>query len=604
MDIQKSEVGSTRRSFLKGAAIAGSTALLGRFVTGCAAPPLRRNMGSEIRTMHGPEIDLTIAENRMLIGGSPTTATAINGGVPGPLLRFREGEDILIRVRNELARDTSIHWHGVLVPPEMDGVPGVSFPGIPPGELFEYRFPLRQSGTYWYHSHSEYQEQTGLFGAIIIDPTGKEEHAYDREYVVVLSDWTYENPHHVFANLKKYGGYYNYQRRTLANIGEEAERVGFWNAVEDRLSWGRMRMDASDISDVTGATYTYLCNGLAPDENWRGLFHPGERIRLRFINASAATYFDVRIPGLPMQVIQADGIDVAPVTVDEFRLAIAETLDVIVTPERDAYTLFAEAMDRSGYARGTLATGPEGTAPTPNRRPRPLLTMQDMGMDHGSMEMGEGQDVHGGMETPASGADSGMKSMDHDMGAMAEEKDCTEPLKVVNRHNGDSHGAGNAMVAEVASSRIDDPGVGLRDAEWRVLTYADLRRRTPGHAMPAPGRDIELHLTGNMERYMWSIDGEQFHDDMPPILLHHNERVRFVLINDTMMAHPMHLHGMFFELEVGACQSNPLKHTVNVKPAERLSFIVTATEVGRWAFHCHILYHMDAGMFRVVEVKA
>ena len=567
--------GLTRRTFLANTGKAAGAVLLGRFVTGCA--------------------------------------TTVNGGIPGPEIRLREGQDITLRVSNALGEDTSIHWHGLLVPPEMDGVPGVSFPGIPPATTFEYRFPVRQSGTYWYHSHSGFQEQTGIYGPLIIEPREPEPYDYQREFTIVLSDWTFENPHRVLANLKRYGGYYNFQRRTLANLGDEGP-----GALADRFSWARMRMDASDISDVTGATYTFLMNGLSPDENWRGLFEPGERLRLRFINASAATYFDVRIPGLPMQVIQADGMPVVPVETDEFRLAIAETLDVIVAPTGAAHTVFAEAMDRSGHARGTLVTGPEATAPVPSRRPRPLLTMADMGMDHGDMSgmdhvAPSGSD-HGGSDQGAMpGMDhSAMPGMDH--GGMHSTQHghasgelgpaCRENLDMVARHDDDGHGAGNAMVAETARSRVSEPGVGLGQDGWRVLTYSQLRRATPGEGGAPVTRTIELHLTGNMERYMWSFDGEQYRHDMPDIVLHHGERVRFVLINDTMMAHPIHLHGMFFELDVGACEHNPLKHTVNVQPAERTSFVVTAQEVGRWAFHCHILYHMEAGMFRVVEVRA
>ncbi len=443
-----------------------------------------------------------------------------------------------------------------------------------------------------------------------------------REYTIVLSDWTFEDPYRVLANLKRYGGYYNYQRRTLANLGDEAKRMGFWGALGDRLSWARMRMDASDISDVTGATYTFLMNGLAPDENWRGLFRPGERVRLRFINASAATYFDVRIPGLAMQVIQADGMPVAPVETDEFRIAIAETLDVLVEPTRNAYTIFAEAMDRSGHARGTLAIDETATARVPGRRPRPLLTMADMGMDHGDMPAVSSMD-HGSMSGGGSGGMSGMDhgagssggampGMDHgnmsgmEQGAGGMEMApaaCRANLDVMDRHDDDGHGAGNAMVAEVARSRVTEPGVGLGEDGWRVLTYSQLRSATPRSSNSPVTRTIELHLTGNMERFMWSFDGEQYDPGMPDIELRRGERVRFVLINDTMMAHPIHIHGTFFELDVGACESNPLKHTVNVQPAERTSFVFTAEEVGRWAFHCHMLYHMEAGMFRVVRVR-
>jgi len=599
----------SRRQFVQGCVTVGGTLVLGRFVTSCATTGSVVAARPQLVSLVGPTLDLVIATTRVRIGGHAAEATTVNGGVPGPEIRLREGQEVVLRVRNGLHEDTSIHWHGLLVPREMDGVPGVSFDGIPAGETFVYRFPIRQSGTYWYHSHSGFQEQTGIYGALVIEPSSPEPHAYDREYTIVLSDWTFENPNRVLANLKRYGGYYNFQRRTLANLGDEAGRMGFWGAVSDRFRWARMRMDSTDISDVTGVTYTYLFNGLAPDENWRGLFNPGERVRLRFINASAATYFDVRIPGLRLKVIQADGMNVAPVDVDEFRLAIAETLDVLVEPVEAAYTVFAEAMDRSGFARGTLATGPDVIAAIPARRPRPLLTMADMGMDHGAMG-GEG---HGRHDAQPSAMPSGHVSMSHDpppAGSVQHQGHnmaghCSAAVAAVSRHGDDEHGAGNSMIAAVARSRVSEPGVGLRDTSWRVLTYADLRRAVPGASTaPDPSREIELHLTGNMERYMWSFDGEQYRHDMAPIALRHGERVRFVLINDTMMAHPIHLHGMFFELEVGACERNPLKHTVNVQPAERTSFIVTATEVGRWAFHCHILYHMEAGMFRVVEVRA
>jgi CopA family copper-resistance protein len=591
----------SRRTFLSRTSMAAGAALLGRFVTGCGAAGALAPPRRALRVLDGRTIDLRIAQTQVSVGGESAMATTVNGGIPGPLLRLREGEDVVLRVTNALDEDSSIHWHGLLVPPGMDGVPGVSFPGIAPAATFEYRFGLRQSGTYWYHSHSGLQEQTGIYGPIVVVPREPEPYEYDRELTIVLSDWTFENPHRVMANLKRFGGYYNFQRRTLANFGAEPERPG-----ADRLRWARMRMDASDISDVTGATYTYLMNGLSPDENWRGRFRPGERLRLRFINASAATYFDVRIPGLPMRVIQADGMPVAPVETDEFRLAIAETLDVLVEPADPAYTIFAEAMDRSGHARGTLATNPQATAPVPQRRPRPLLTMADMGMDMAGMDMSHGDmpgmDQGSGGSMPTSDEPGGMSGMEP--GAMVRPSDtCRENLDVIARHGDDGHGAGNSMVAQTARSRVDEPGAGLGSDGWRVLTYSQLRRATPAEGSPAVTRTIELHLTGNMERYMWSFDGEQYDPDMPDIVMDHGERVRFVLINDTMMAHPIHLHGMFFELDVGACERNPLKHTVNVQPAERTSFVVTAEEVGRWAFHCHILYHMDAGMFRVVEVR-
>jgi CopA family copper-resistance protein len=370
-----------RRHFISSTGKAAGALLLGRFVTGCATSGVLTLPRRTLAVARGATIDLSIAETRVSIAGGSALATTINGGVPGPEIRLREGRDVLLRVSNVLDVDTSIHWHGLLVPPEMDGVPGVSFAGISPGATFEARFRVRQSGTYWYHSHSGLQEQTGLYGPIVIEPAQPEPYTYQREHTIVLSDWMFESPDRVLANLKRYGGYYNYQRRTVANLDDEADQRGFWGALEDRLRWGRMRMDASDISDVTGVTYTFLMNGLAPDEDWRALFRVGERVRLRFINASAATNFDVRIPGLPMEVIQADGQPVVPVETDKFRLAVAETLDVIVEPAENAYAIFAEAMDRSGHARGTLATDGTASAPVPTRRPRPLLTMADMGMD-------------------------------------------------------------------------------------------------------------------------------------------------------------------------------------------------------------------------------
>lgn len=582
----------SRRTFLKRCVVAGGTLVLGRFVTGCATAPTTWTPRRGLVQESGDQIDLTIAKHRIYVGGRETLATTVNGGIPGPEIRLQEGQIARLNVTNTMDEDTSIHWHGILLPPGMDGVPGVSFDGIRPGETFNYRYKVRQAGTYWYHSHSSLQEQTGIFGPLVIDPIEPPPYTYDREYTIVLSDWTFENPHRILARLKKYEGYYNFQRRTLANLPQEARnKGGLGKALKSRLQWGGMRMDPTDLSDVTGATYTYLMNGMTPNENWRGRFESGERIRLRIINASAATYFDVRIPGLPMTVVQADGIDVEPVEVDEFRIAIAETYDVLIEPKDEPYTIFAETTDRSGFARGTLALDESSTAPTPELRERPLLGMDAMGMD----EMD-------GMEGMDNAPDTHDMHSAHAHAAAENGWSCESALDVVAHHGPDKHGPTNAMVAHVARSRVDDPGVGLRDAPHRVLTYSDLRRLHAAESALKPDREIELHLTGHMGRYIWSFDGKPYRSDMPPITLQYGERVRFILINDTMMAHPIHLHGMFFELEVGACEKNPLKHTVNVNPAERTSFLVTAKEVGKWAFHCHILYHMEMGMFRVVEI--
>lgn len=546
------------------------------------------------------ELELRIGRTDLLFGGRTGHAVTINGTVPGPLLRLREGGTATLRVVNELAETTSIHWHGILLPAGMDGVPGLSFAGIPAGETFVYRYPLKQSGTYWYHSHSGLQEQLGHYGPLIIDPLDPEPFAYDREHVVVLGDWTFESPYRVLAKLKKESGYYNFGRRTVPGLFAEARaKGGLGKALGDRLAWGRMRMDATDIADVTGATYTYLMNGTAPDDNWTALYRPGEKVRLRFINTGAASTFDVRIPGLAMTVVQADGQNVEPVLVDELRIAIAETYDVIVEPAGDrAYTIFAESMDRSGYARGTLTTRAGMAAEVPGRRPRPVRTMADMGMDHGAMDheaMNHEAMDQGGMGQAGMGGEHG----DHAGGGPPEpEPPPAGPIP----HGPDRHGPGNAGVPMTVQSRLSDPGTGLGNDGWRVLLYSDLRALEPLYEHRLPDREIELHATGNMERYMWSFDGKKFSQVDGPIPFHLGERLRIHFVNDTMMEHPLHLHGMWMHLVNGNGPLNPRKHTVNVKPAERLTVDVEVDAPGRWALHCHILYHMDAGMFRVVEV--
>lgn len=561
----------------------------------------RRELTRSRDRIGGEDAHVIIEEGIVVVDGRKAHATTVNASVPGPLVRLQEGEDAVLSVTNLLDEDSSIHWHGLILPANMDGVPGVSFAGIKPGETFTHRFPVRQSGTYWYHSHSGLQEQTGVFGALIIEPTVPEPYAYDRDYVVLLSDWTFEDPHKILARLKKQSGYYNFQKRTLGELVHDASRDGLGTALAERMAWAKTRMDPTDIADITGHTYTYLMNGRSPGDNWTGLFQPGERIRLRFINAAAASYFDVRIPGLEMVVVQADGQNVQPIAVDEFRIAIAETLDVIVQPTADrAFTVFAEAMDRSGYARGTLAPSADMQAAVPPRRPRPLLTVADMGMGGMSMgDMGSGPGMEHGMagraptpEMPAGHPGSGP----HRESAMG--KSSNEGVM----HGPDHHGAGNSMVAMMSKSRLHEPGVGLEDAGHRVLVYGDLRGLQQIEDDRLPAREIELHLTGNMERYMWSFDGKKFSEVDGPIRFVYGERLRLTLVNDTMMNHPIHLHGMWMELDVGAGRYNPRKHTVNVKPAERLSVNITADAPGNWAFHCHILYHMEMGMFRVVSV--
>ncbi len=558
-------------------------------------------------------IDLNIAATEIMIGGKRVITTTINGTVPGPLVRLREGTEAVIRVTNSLKEDTSIHWHGIILPYQMDGVPGLSYDGIQPGETFEYRFPVTQNGTYWYHSHTGLQEQTGLYGPIIIDPAQPEPWPYDREYIIVLSDWTFDDPHTLLAKLKKQSDYSNYQQQTLTGFIRDAQRDGFVPTAKDRLMWSEMRMMPTDITDVTGHDYTYLMNGRAPESNWTGLFEKGEKVRLRFINAAAGTYFDVRIPGLPLTVVQADGQNITPVEVDEFRISIAETYDVIVEPKADqAYTIFAETMDRSGFARGTLAPRVGMTAAIPPQREPPRLTMKDMGMDMSEMEDMEGMQMSSKDDSEMAGMGAANTMSEPSAASSPHEGHRSEPsmqqnkgmvTEEVYRHGPNTHGPGNTTVATVSESRLAEPGIGLEDTPWRVLVYTDLKSPQPGIDQRPPRREIELHLTGNMERYMWSFDGEEFSEGTKPIRLVHGERVRLTFVNDTMMNHPIHLHGMWMVLNNGNGQHNPRKHTINVKPAERLSADVTVDATGNWAFHCHILFHMEMGMFRVVSVS-
>lgn len=545
--------------------------------------------------LSGTKFDLEIATMPFNVTGRRQVATAINGQIPAPILRWREGDTVTLAVTNRLSEPTSIHWHGIRTPSPMDGVPGLSFAGIPPGETFVYEFPVRQSGTYWYHSHSAFQEQTGVYGAIVIEPKGGYARAFDRDYVVLLSDWTDEAPHTLLSNLKFQSDYYNYNRRTLSTFISDVRDKGLGETISDRLMWGKMRMSPTDILDVSGATYTYLLNGQAPAANWTALFRPGERVRLRFINGSSMSIFDVRIPGLPIAVVQTDGNDVEPVTVDQFRIGTAETYDVIVQPLEDqAFTIFAQAQDRTGFARGTLAPRPNMEAPIPAMDPRPMRTMTDMGM--GNME-GMSMD-HGSMPGMNHGG-TGM-TMDHSanqQGAMMPPSGASMSDSAAANLEGR---VGVDNVAMMPMDRLNEAGDGVPDGR-RVLRYSDLRALKPGLDLRPPGREIVLHLTGNMERFMWGFDGKKF-SEAGPILLERGERVRFTLINDTMMDHPMHLHGLWSELENGHDAYRPYKHTILVKPGERLSFLVNADEPGRWAFHCHLLYHMESGMFREVRV--
>lgn len=574
----------SRRRFVRGLALGG--VLAGLVPAASIAQGIRAKSAGLRRSptvLRGTTFDLEIAETPVNYTGKPAIGTIINGQVPAPTLYWREGDTVTLNVTNRMNVSTSIHWHGMILPADMDGVPGLSYPGIAPGETFQYRFKVQQSGTFWYHSHTRFQEQTGLYGAIVIEPREPERFPSDREHVVVLSDWTDTDPEQVFANLKKMGSYYSRTEPTTPEIFKQAGMEGFAKAWKERMVWNRMRMSPRDLSDVTGYTYTYLTNGVTPEGRWTGLFSRGEKVRLRFVNASSMTYFDVRIPGLKMTVVAADGQDVEPVSIDEFRLSVAETLDVIVSPSDDrAYTIFAQAIDRSGYAAGTLAPREGMRGEIPALDPVPSLSMADMGMDMSKMA---------GM---AGGAMQAMPGMD--MGSKGGSQ--TVPI---HHHYATEYGPSNTKCIAVASTALDDPGAGLRHNGRRVLSYADLHTIGGSLDPREPTREIELHLTGNMERYMWSFNGVPY-SEAKPILFHYGERLRIVLINDTMMNHPIHLHGMWSEVETAQAQFQVRKHTVNVRPAQRISYLVNADARGRWAYHCHMLYHMDGGMFRAVVV--
>jgi len=558
-----------RRRLLQGAATVGGGTAAALLLPGWARAQAHHHhdaMADPGRgVLSGEHIALSIAHTPFTLGGRTGHAVTVNGTLPAPLIRLREGQDVRIAVTNHLDEDSSIHWHGVLLPFQMDGVPGISFPGIRPHETFTYEFPVRQAGTYWYHSHSGLQEAVGLYGPLVIDPAHHDPVAYDREHVIVLSDWSFLHPHTIMRKLKQQPDYFQAEPETLARL-----LAGKGPSAAERLRWGRMRMSPADIADVTGMAYSYLVNGHGPDEAWTGLFTPGERVRLRIVNAAAMTIFNLRIPGLPLGVVAADGQDVQPVAVDELQIGPAETYDLVVTPGDRAYTLFAETVDRSGYARATLAPRAGMIAPVPALRERPTLTMRDMGMDHGAM--------------------AGHAGMRHTMrdGANA-------PGVVLN--------PGVESIAPMPLDRTGDRGLGLEGVDHRVLTYTDLAALSPMADPRPPARQIEIHLTGSMERYMWSFDGKTFSEQSEPIRLARNERVRFKLVNDTMMTHPIHLHGFFFELVNGKGLHQPRKHTVNVLPGGFVRFDLTADAPGDWAFHCHLLMHMHAGMFNVVTVR-
>lgn len=591
-----------RRTFVKGVI---ATSLL-------ASTPINLSANSKISTrkktdeLNGTEFNLSIEKTSVNVTGDPSIATTVNGMLSGPTLRWKEGDTVTINVTNNLYEDTSIHWHGIILPPAMDGVPGISFDGIKPGETFTYTFPIVQSGTYWYHSHSDFQEQLGVYGAIVIEPKD-EILEYDREYVISLSDWSDEKPSNIYRKLKLSADYYNFKQRTVGDFFDEVEDLGFFGAFNQRKMWNNMAMTDRDLSDVTGYTYTYLMNGQNPAMNFKALFKNGEKIRLRFINSSAMTFFDVRIPGLKMTVVASDGNYVQPVIVDEFRIGVAETYDVIVEPAiNTAYPIFAQSLDRSGYALGALTYNKDIISNTPKMDSLPILSHSDMGMNMNNMD-------HSGHEmTSMKDSTSESKTMDHsghDMSSMKNEskqmnhsmmEQDTKNSKIPITKLEESRGVQTTMRAMDPQYRLDDPGVGLRNNGRKVLTYSDLKSLTSTKDDRYPDREIILRLTGNMERYMWSINGIAY-KDAKPLEFKYGERLRITYINDTMMNHPMHLHGMWSDLETGDDNYLPKKHTIIAQPGSKISFRVNVDAKGSWAYHCHLLYHM-AGMFRKVVV--
>ena len=594
---------TTRRQFVTGLASTTALGLLGANASSVAAVTPSARFQHSPPELTGSQFKLNIGYKQVNFTGNTKQAFAVNGSVPSPILRWKEGDTVTLDVTNNLAVDSSIHWHGIILPTSMDGVPGLSFSGIKPGETFRYQFQVNQTGTYWYHSHSGFQEQQGMYGAIIVEPREPAPYSYDCEHVVVLSDWSDEDPLDVYAKLKKSPHIYNIDERTLSDLSEDVRNRGLLNTFKQRAMWNTMRMSDTDLSDVTGRTYTFLMNGETPASGWVGQFKRGEKVLLRFINAAAMTFFDVRIPGLKMTVVASDGQYIQPVTVDEFRMGVAETYDVIVEPSiEQAYTLFAQAIDRSGYARGTLTADPNLVPTVPEMDHSPVLTHADMGMLHTGHSMSDM-------------ADDGCTAEHAEMGHCRISGNTMSGKMMPNFATGEA-GYGSAkphsyesvkigphidMLAEGAQYRLDDPGVGLRNNGRRVLTYADIFNLHKTLDPREPEREIELHLTGNMSRYMWSINGVKY-KDAEPLLMRYGERLRITLVNNTMMNHPMHLHGVWSELETGDGDYIPSKHTVIVQPGSKISYLVTADAKGRWAYHCHLLYHMPS-MFREVRIS-
>jgi CopA family copper-resistance protein len=596
------QVSTPRRRFVQGL-IAGGVLAAFPSVLHAASSLVAGTITGTVPELSGKVIDLVIDESPVNFTGVVRMATTINGSIPAPTLRLKEGDDVTIRVTNKLSVPSSIHWHGIILPYQMDGVPGISFKGIMPGETFVYKFKLQQSGTYWYHSHSGFQEMTGMYGALIIEPREKDIISADNEHVIQLSDWTDDDPMALFRKLKIQSDVFNFNQPTVPEFFDDVSNSGVSNALQRRKMWNQMRMNPTDLADLSASAMTFLMNGSTPMSNWRGMFKVGEKVRLRFINGSSNTFFDVRIPELKLTVVQADGQNVEPVTVDEFRFGPGETYDVIVEPKNDAYTIFAQSMDRSGYAKGTLSSSPNIDAPVPALDPVEWLTMTDMmgNMTHGGEHSAmAGMSGMNSKKMDHSAMGHGAMAMDHSKHGMSENPLAVASTKV--RHAKTEYGASVDMRVDMPRTNLDDPGIGLRKNGRRVLTLADLHSLEGITNQQEPEAEIELHLTGNMERYSWSFDGLEF-GKSTPVHMKHNQRLRVILQNDTMMTHPMHLHGMWSDLENEQGDVQVRRHTIPVQPAQRISFLTTPHDVGRWAWHCHLLFHMDAGMFREVVVS-
>ena len=599
------QVSTPRRRFVQGL-IAGGVLAAFPSVLHAASSLVAGTITGTVPELSGKVIDLVIDESPVNFTGVVRMATTINGSIPAPTLRLKEGDEVTIRVTNKLSVPSSIHWHGIILPYQMDGVPGISFKGIMPGETFVYKFKLQQSGTYWYHSHSGFQEMTGMYGALIIEPREKDIISADNEHVIQLSDWTDDDPMDLFRKLKVQSDVFNFNQPTVPEFFDDISNSSVSNALQRREMWNKMRMNPTDLADLSASAMTFLMNGCAPLTNWRGMFKAGEKVRLRFINGSSNTFFDVRIPELKLTVVQADGQNVEPVTVDEFRFGPGETYDVIVEPKNDAYTIFAQSMDRSGYAKGTLSSSPNIDAPVPALDPVEWLTMTDMmgnmthGGEHSAMAGMAGMSGMNSKEMDHNAMEHGAMAMDHSKHGMSENPLAVASTKV--RHAKTEYGASVDMRVDMPRTNLDDPGIGLRKNGRRVLTLADLHSLEGITNQQEPEAEIELHLTGNMERYSWSFDGLEF-GKSTPVHMKHNQRLRVILQNDTMMTHPMHLHGMWSDLENEQGDVQVRRHTIPVQPAQRISFLTTPHDVGRWAWHCHLLFHMDAGMFREVVVS-